>query len=205
MATRLPSWVLLGLCVIPSFARAEDEPVSQNPYDKLIEEKSTKRMDLGVSGGWNNPGGVVGVEGEFRLNDYVGVGGGAGIGAWGARLTPQARLYPLGASARGVPIFIELGLAMNTGGKATFTENGTSYNVQQSLTPTVNGSFGMRKDIWTSAFVVFRVGYALSLSSPLTNYSVENGATLPTLSQAALTVAQPGGLILGAALGWSFL
>src|SRR5690606_12874897 len=84
------------------------------PAVTFREEKAIPRIDLGVTGGINNPGGIYGLEGSYRILDHLSVGVAGGNGAWGLRLSPLVRAYPFGASNYG--LFVETGASFNLGG-----------------------------------------------------------------------------------------
>ena len=64
-------------------AEAQPEPYT-NPYEQLQKARQTS-VDVAITTGWNNPGGAFGLEGEYRMSEYLGLGGGAGMGGWGIR------------------------------------------------------------------------------------------------------------------------
>ena len=52
------------------------------------ETLTVPRLDVAGAVGFNSPSGIIGVEGDYRLVDYLSAGFGVGLGAWGMRL-PQ--------------------------------------------------------------------------------------------------------------------
>ena len=126
-STRLPflrsTVIALALAGGPALAQdtapASKAPAETEPATPALPEMP--RLDIGTSTGLNNPAGMYGIETDFRLLDRVSVGILGGNGAWGIRLTPQARLYPFGVSRAG--LFLEAGMSLNFGGM-TYLESG---------------------------------------------------------------------------------
>ncbi len=183
---------LIALVAVNSTARA-DEPAARPPVPHL---------DLGVSGGLNNPGGVYGVEADYRLFDWLSVGLGAGSGAWGYKATPQLRLYPFGVNTAG--LFIEAGSSINLGSTASSTENGVTRKINEEMTATVNASLGYRIRLGVAGWLALRAGYGLKLGSD-TNYSYDGGGAVTGLTKGVMDILEPGGFIVGLSGGYSIL
>lgn len=68
---------------------------SESPAPEIAGEHRIPRLDLGLSTGWNNPGGIWGGEADFRVLGKLSIGIEGGQGAWGLRITPQVLLTPV--------------------------------------------------------------------------------------------------------------
>jgi hypothetical protein len=169
-----------------------------------VVEQKIPRIDVGLGGGINNPAGIYGVEANFRIIDHVSVGVAAGNGAWGLRLSPLARVYPFGASKLGA--FVEGGLSLNLGSSIKTTVNGQVVSqVDQLLTPVVDAAVGWRFQISKYGWIALRAGYGIKLGGD-NNYRVAVGPEqLDSITQFAVNVSQPGGLMAGLAGGVTFL
>lgn len=160
------------------------------------------RLDLGVSGGINNPAGIYGVEGDFRIDDRFSAGLGFGKGAWGLRITPQARLYPFTIHEAG--LFLETGVSLNTGGSMDLRVNGqVAQTVDMYVTPTANIAVGWRQQVgryfWWSA----RAGWQQRLYN--SNHAVRGGGPIDSNMQGMVNLSNPGGLSLGLSGGFTLL
>jgi hypothetical protein len=177
------------------------------PSENISPEESPRgkgvhRLDVGVSSGFNNPGGIYGVEADFRLIDRISVGLAAGSGAWGMRITPQARLYPFGISSAG--LFLESGLSLNLGGKATATSNGeVIQEADMAFAPVVNLSLGYRVGIRQWGWWAIRFGYGFRLND--SSYTLRDSTALDPLLETVLSASKPGGFLLGVSGGFSAL
>lgn len=162
------------------------------------------RLDIGVTTGFNNPGGIYGAEVDFRLFNRLSLGLAAGSGAWGPRLTPQVRLYPFGVDTAG--LFLEGGAALNLGGTATAESNGqVVQEADMAFTPVVNASLGYRFSWGRNAWSALRVGYGFRLNNEQA-YTLRGGATLvDPLMETLLEASEPGGFLVGLSAGFSIL
>jgi hypothetical protein len=131
----------------------------------------------------------------------VGVNLGGGSGAWGTRITPAARLYPLGIS--GASLFLEGGLSLNTGGEASVSVNdGPEQIVDLLMTPVATTSVGVRFNIDRIYFTP-RVGWGFRLRQE--NYRTRDGSEISPLFDAALGLFQHGGFLISLTVGATFL
>lgn len=162
------------------------------------------RFDIAVSGGINNPAGIIGLESDLRFSPFFSVGVAGGIGTWGPRLSPQFRVYPFGADWWNLGVFVETGLSVNLGGQAEITD-GSPVLVVKAPTPALNISMGLRRHFGERLFGIVRAGWGVAPRAAATNYTVVGGATLSPAAQAVLNGSQPDGVILGASFGYSFL
>ncbi len=174
--------------------------LAQEPDTQLPESKH--RLDLGLSTGWNGPAGTEGVEADFRVIDHLSIGLGAGSAAWGLRFTPQVRAYPFGINRAG--LFLEAGLALNTGGSTALTVNGQVAQTADLLfTPAANAALGYRFSFGKWVWMALRAGWSVSLRS--NNVSVRGGGELDPALKLVTDALSPGGPILGLTAGVALL
>jgi len=163
------------------------------------------RWDIAVSGGINNPAGVIGLESDLRFTPFFSVGVAGGVGTWGPRLSPQFRVYPFGADWLNLGVFVETGLSVSLGGQVEIGDGRTTNLVARTPTAALNVSMGLRRHFGEHLFGMVRAGWEVAPRVAATNYTVVGGATLSPAAQAVLNGSQPGGVILGASFGYSFL
>jgi hypothetical protein len=171
---------------------------------QTVKGAGNHRFDIAVSGGINNPAGVIGLESDLRFTPFFSVGVAGGIGTWGPRLSPQFRVYPFGADWWNLGVFVETGLSVNLGGQAAVSD-GSTFLVVRAPTPALNISMGLRRHFGEHLFGIVRAGWGVAPGLAATNYTVVGGATLSPTAQAVLNGLQPDGVILGASFGYSFL
>jgi hypothetical protein len=176
---------------------ATEEAETEDAQPEALEEEvpAFPRLDIGVATGFNNPSGVSGGELHFRFTEYVGAGLMAGYGAWGARLTPHARLYPLGVREYG--FFLEGGLSVNVGGREALTASEwTIYEPTLTLTPALGYRFSIMQN---RAWGLLRAGYAIRLSQD--NLSTSSGEPVDSSIHFWSGIRQHEGFLIGAAVG----
>ena len=172
---------------------------------QTVKGSGNHRFDIAVSGGINNPAGVIGLESELRFTPFFSVEVAGGVGTWGPRLSPQFRVYPFGADGWNLGVFVETGLSVNLGGQAEISDGSTKTLVVRNPAPALNVSMGLRRHFGEHLFGTVRAGWEVAPGPAATNYTVVGGATLSPTAQAVLNGSQPGGVILGASFGYSFL
>lgn len=160
-------------------------------------------FDLGVTAGFNNPGGIVGGTLEHRLVDFFALGLAGGPGLWGFRLTPSARLYPFGVHR--TALFLEGGLAFNFGGAipetVTRPSGVTRTVIQQELEPAAHLALGLRRAWLRYFFTSVEIGWQFNLR-PGAFHAVDNGP-LDGFATASMLLSQPGGFLIGVSAGIS--
>jgi hypothetical protein len=192
----LPTALAFALVSTPALAQEEAAAESTEADDALLEDLELKSpfptLDFGVATGFNNPSGFFGVETHLLLNEHVGVGVLGGFGAWGFRLTPQARLYPFNASEVG--LFLEGGLSLNLGGREGFPPKDP---VTLGLTPTATTALGYRFPILDGqGWGLLRAGWGFRLREE--NLHSSDGTPL---APGLYSLRQHEGFLIGAALG----
>jgi hypothetical protein len=184
-------------------ATEEPAPAGSIATPAVLEFQGPARWDIGLSGGFNNPAGVYGVETSFRFIDHLSVGAAAGNGAWGIRVSPLARVYPLGASRLG--LFLEGGASFNLGGTADLKTNGqVVQQAEMRFTPVVDAALGYRFSLGRHGWIALRAGYGIKLGGN-DNYGVVGGGAVNPLLGTVLELAQPGGFMGGLSAGFSIL
>src|SRR6476659_5061164 len=112
---------------------------------QTVKGSGYHRWDIAVSGGVNNPAGVIGLESDLRFTPFFSVAIAGGVGTWGPRLSPQFRVYPFGADWLNVGVFVEAGLSVNLGGQVEIGDGSTTFLVARAPTPALNISMGLRR------------------------------------------------------------
>ncbi|RKH40835.1 hypothetical protein, partial [Corallococcus llansteffanensis] len=157
-------------------------------------------LDLGVALGFNSPSGIFGGELEYRAAPWLGLNVSGGFGAWGTRVGPLVRLYPLGE----VPTspFVELGTSFNLGGEATTEINGgeTIRYTDMLVTPVATAAIGLRRSMGPM-YLGVRVGWGFRLRED--NWRVRDGGEQDFLTETALNLSQHGGFLTSITLGMS--
>jgi hypothetical protein len=184
----------------PPSPTQSDDGYASSEYSRP-QPKPQHRLDLGVASGFNSPSGILGLEGEYRPRDNMGVHLGGGIGAWGNRITPAARLYPIGISSASP--FVEAGLSLNLGRRATVTpDGGQEVGVELLPTPVATTSVGVRFNV-SHVYFTPRVGWGFRLRQE--NFRGVNGTQISELERGLIGLLQHGGFLFSFAGGVTFL
>ncbi|WP_223641116.1 hypothetical protein [Corallococcus sp. EGB] len=157
-------------------------------------------LDLGVAAGFNSPSGIFGVELEYRVAPILGLNLSAGVGAWGIRMGPGARLYPLG-EVRTSP-FLEAGMSFNMGGRSTttlsFGGESESYTTEKLMTPVATVAVGLRQAMGPM-YLGARVGWGYRLRED--NWRTSDGRDPNLLDDLDIATTQHGGFLCSLTLG----
>ncbi len=175
-------------------------PAMSQPLSLFDVERPYRLLDLGATGGFNNPGGIVGAEADFRLfTGYLSAGLSGGTGAWGVRVSPHVRAYPFGLEVAG--LFAEAAVSMNFGGTTETKVNGQVLErAERMVTPVVHVGAGWRQTLNSFTWLLFRVGWGFRFTDDNFRYSLGSGeAGLGTV----LALSQPGGFSIGLSAGFS--
>jgi hypothetical protein len=185
----------------PEYVETPEEERDRRADEWREARRPRHQLDVGAAAGFNSPSGIYGLEVEYRPMEYLGLNLGGGPGAWGNRLTPAARLYPLGIS--GASLFLEGGLSINTGGEATVTVNGEPAQIVDLLmTPVATTSVGVRFNI-DRVYFTPRVGWGFRLRQD--NYLSRDGSEIGPLFDTAIGLFQHGGFLISLTVGATFL
>jgi hypothetical protein len=200
-----PATLAFALVGAPALAQddasSEDDDALMEALEEEMGPPSVPRLDVGLATGFNSPSGTLGLETHVRLNDYVGVGVVGGVGAWGPRITPQVRLYPMSISTAG--LFLEGGLSLNLGTDNYTGVDSTDGAIIQELTPTVTTGLGYRFPFMDNkAWGLLRLGYAFRLRQD--NIRLGDGSPVPSGVDLVLEFSQHQGLLIGAGFGLAF-
>lgn len=188
---------------VPPSSASVPQPTPRAAEDVSVQKGAEMhRLDVGLTMGFNNPGGIYGAETDFRLIDRFSVGLAGGRGAWGIRITPQVRLYPFRITTAG--LFLESGLSLNLGGKAAVSVDGTVVQeADRAFTPVANVGIGYRSAPYEWGWSAIRVGYGFRLKKD--NYTLRDATVLDPLMETLLAASQPGGFLIGISGGFSAL
>lgn len=177
------------------------------------------KVYFGISGGVNNPGGVIAFAADVPIRQQFSLGAGIGFSSWGHKFYGEARAY-LSPCHRGWALGV--GLSHNTGVKSyivytnrgnskpfSFNLGGTSSNNPQAvdlfLRPVTNVFFSAYK-FWRlghhgNRFYI-QTGYSLRLTNNYYSYNNPQHAQLDQPAKDELRSFVPGGII--GAIGFSF-
>ena len=163
-----------------------------------LGDEGKKNIDVGFSGGLNTPAGM-GVESVMRLNRILAVGGGAGYGSWGPKVSLIGRVHLENSVAQG--LFLEPSITVNMGG-TRFMDN-----AQLPVVGNFTVAGGYRWSVLERGWVVFRVGQTFSFGAPSNTTTGMPAATSTSETVTRLLFradAPPQGWVLGLATGASF-
>ncbi|WP_147443377.1 hypothetical protein [Corallococcus sp. AB011P] len=183
------------------------EGMGQDSSGRELETEEPRRrgggrtnLDLGLALGFNSPSGIFGGEIEYRVVPVLGLNLSAGTGAWGFRVGPVARLYPLGES-RTSP-FLEAGMSFNLGTKSTstLTLNGETeeFTTEKLPTPVATLAVGMRQSMGPM-YLGLRAGWGFRLRED--NWRTSDGRDPNLLDDLDIATSQHGGFLASVTLG----
>ena len=208
------SLLLVALLAVPAVAQTTETPpplpppspapVLRSPSTPQVSlfdvERPYRLIDIGATGGFNNPGGIIGAEVDFRLfTGYLSAGLSGGQGAWGVRVSPHARVYPFGLDVAG--LFVEGAFSMNFGGMTETKVNGVVIeSAERLVTPVLHVGAGWRQTLNSFTWLLFRVGWGFRFTDDNFHYKVGNGdAGLASV----LSLSEPGGFSVGLSAGFA--
>lgn len=189
---------LLILSAAPAFA--EEQPQASAPGD----------FGLSIESGWNSYAGMIGIRGEYRLFSGLAANAGAGIGAWGPRLSAGLRIYPSWPYG----LAFGAGIACNTGEQDRYdhksltvdpvtgveTKEIVTYRTTQVFV--VNLSAVYSWDFSDGDRFYIEAGWGFSLKNNPYEATSASGHPLSRSSKKKMDLIQPGGLILSC--GYTF-
>ena len=178
-------------------------PVVILRHDQILIGPDTKygpKVNVGASVGYNGPAGALGVDVDYRVSRHVAVGIAGGIGAWGVRVTPTAKLqhhFP------GGEVFVEAGLSVNFGGHIEDTIAGVDHSFSAGIVPTADFAVGFRKRVfvpwlWTGA----QIGTSFALAS--NRYTPDHAGDGDAMTDAQLLYPGAPPLLVAFSSGFSF-
>jgi hypothetical protein len=183
-------------------AAQEPTPGAAPPANR---EFANALLNISVTAGVDNPGGLVGLEADYRVFRYeafaatAGLAG--GIGMWGPRISPTVKAEWQFDDT--IAVFLQGALSLNLGGNGYVSVNGNRQDFTMNLTPAMSFAFGGRKQwfwrFWTGALV----GANMSLAQ--NNYTIVGGGAATPETMLILNAAQPGGLLVALTAGVSLL
>ena len=184
----------------PAPVAAARPPVVSTPISLFDVERPYRLLDLGATGGFTNPGGIIGAEADFRLfTGYLSAGISGGQGAWGVRVSPHVRVYPFGLDVAG--LFVEGAFSMNFGGMTETKVNGAVVErAERLVTPVLHVGGGWRQTLNSFTWLLFRVGWGFRFTDDNFRYQVGTGdAGLASV----LALSEPGGFSIGLSAGFA--
>ena len=170
------------------------------PFSLFDPERPYRLLDLGVTGGFNNPGGIIGAEADFRLlTSYLSAGLSGGTGAWGVRVSPHVRAYPFGLDV--ARALAEAALSLNFGGVTETKVNGVALErAERLVTPVLHVGAGWRQTLNSFTWLLLRVGWGFRFTDDNFRYQLGNG---DGGLGAVLALSQPGGFSIGLSAGFA--
>lgn len=170
------------------------------PISLFDPERPYRLLDLGVTGGFNNPGGIIGAQADFRLlTSYLSAGLSGGTGAWGVRVSPHVRAYPFGLDVAG--LFVEGAFCLNFGGVTETKVNGVVLErAERLVTPVLHVGAGWRQTLNSFTWLLFRVGWGFRFTDDNFRFQLGNG---DGGLGAVLALSQPGGFSIGLSAGFA--
>lgn len=184
----------------PPSSKVNSPAMSHAPISLFDAERLYKLLDLGATGGFNNPGGIIGAEADLRLfTGYLSAGLSGGTGAWGVRVSPHLRAYPFGVDVAG--LFAEAAVSMNFGGTTETKINGQVLErAERLVTPVIHVGAGWRQTLNAFTYVLFRVGWGFRFTDDNYRYTIGTGdAGLGAL----IALSEPGGFSIGLSAGFA--
>lgn len=162
-------------------------------------------LNLSVTAGVDNPGGLVGLEADYKVFRYqafaatAGLAG--GIGLWGLRISPTVKAEWQFDDT--IAVFLQGALSMNLGGSGYASVNGVRQDFTMNLTPAMSFAFGGRK-LW---FWRFWTGVLVGANMPLVrdNFTIVGGGAPTPATTLLINTAHPGGLLAAVTAGVSLL
>lgn len=187
-------------------------PPAANPAEAPpVEGRDWRLLSVGLSTGYNAPSGFVGGSLLVRPLKGLGLGFNAGLGQWGARLSPEVRL---GFGSGPLWLYGQAGLSFNTGRTHVLTEAaaGGPFTIDGAFTSNWFLGAGARASL-SIFYVEAHLGWMgrIAGNDPANslNYvwreSPGKEAQLPTAVFEAVSRLQPGGFMIGATLGVQFM
>lgn len=161
-----------------------------------VDPNGVPGLDLGIGVGFNAPAGAVGLELEWRPFSGLGVGLHGGVGAWGKRLSPILRVYPMGARHG---LFLEGAISVNEGGTSELLGFYRTVRLEQTETATL--ALGLRQTHSQNLFTSVKAGYQWNTRLD-GGYSAST--SLDSSERFLFDMLQPGGLVVAATIGVSF-
>jgi hypothetical protein len=167
---------------------------AQNTSNPQIEKKPD--FYLGIGTGLESFSGVIGMTGDFRLQDNYFVRLGAGIGSWGAKFSAGIRAEKKAGNSIGYGVYISWATGLKNFSTQLETTTGNK-DVKLDLLPgyTLNPTFSYKWLIRKSHKFYIEAGYAVPLQKNV--WRVLDNSQLTDSSRKVMEILQPGGLSIG--------
>jgi len=178
---------------------------SGNYYDQYASEPPAEDLPkfyLGVGTGINVYTGLLGISGNYRIDNKLFLQGGIGLSMWGYRSSIGLRYD----RSLGKGFTYGLGLSNSTGIEEIELELETAngdvrmLNMEMENAPTLNLKAGYNWMVGRKNTFYINLGYAIPFKNQ--PWQVKDGTNLSVASQQVLEILAPGGIIFE--LGFTF-
>jgi hypothetical protein len=198
----------------PRSYTAPAQPSQQQQSDaeeQAPEGRDWRLLSLGLTTGYNGPGGFVGGSVLLRPLQGLGLGVAAGLGQWGARISPEARL---GFGSGPLWLYALAGLSFNTGRTHVLSNatDGGPFTIDGAFTSDWflgGGARGSLSIFYLEAHLGWMGRIAGNNAANSLNYtwreSPGNEAQLPASIFDTVSRLAPGGFMIAATAGIQFL
>jgi hypothetical protein len=170
--------------------------------DELTASDSPPQVFLGTGTGLSSYNGLLGISTTFALNNRIAFRGGAGLGAWGFKLTGglkfhknSLRGWSYGLSYSHYTGIKNMKLVMELG-------SGDQEEITFDYLPTgsVNLTMAYSWKVGRKNNFYLEYGYAIATDSK--PWKIKDGSVLSSTSETVMNIVRPGGVILSA--GFNF-
>nr|HEX4318324.1 hypothetical protein [Kofleriaceae bacterium] len=197
-----------GAPAAPTTVAAATEDDSAPPVvilrrDQILIGPDTKygpRVNVSAAVGYNGPAGAIGVDVDYRVTHHIAVGLAGGVGAWGPRVTPNAKLqyhFP------GGEVFLEGGVGLNFGGHITDTLDGVDHSYQAGFVPTADLAIGFRKRVWVPwLWTGLQIGTSFALMQ--NRFTVDHAGDAQSMTDAQALYPGVPPILIAFSSGFSF-
>jgi len=193
----MKTFIALVLLLVSGLVMTQGSAIPGQNIETLLSTQTSSAY-LGPSFGINNPAGIIGLKADFRLGDRWLLGGGAGIGGWGWKLSGTAQFF-LKPDMRGFAIGSGLSYASGLSNDLTVTEensNGLNQTIFVTAKPSVTALLTGAHYFKMGRRNRFFLQYGLSL--PLNDrYDAHSTQPISEASKIVLGIMAPGGIIFG--------
>lgn len=185
-------------------SESSEDYFRKTPSKKRTEELTCRRNFYGLSGGINNPWGIVGISITRGIDYKNAISGGLGLGIWGIKTNLLYRRVVKGCSQQGIELYG--GFSRSSGIQGSIELEATdennmvrTYTVDLNEAYTVDFGVVFNLRLGRTGRAEFFVGGEASLSdAPYTNTT--KNRNLSREAKAILNIMKPGGLTLGLTL-----
>ncbi len=186
--------------------------VSQTIYAAQLSQyykDSLPQFSVGLGGGINNYTALIGISGNVRVYNKIGLQGGLGLGLWGTKLSFGVMYnkhnnggwsygigYSICSGINNIKDSLEVSTTTSIGTTTTTTKELKMVKLNFLTASTINLKASYAWVIKRRNTIYFDFGWAIPLETD--PWKVTDGSVLTNNGNAVLRIFQPGGLILGA-------